>query len=110
MAHVVVETRRVYRSARGCKLTKHAAYIAAAKHLIAKACDCHRGDSQPCIEGQYCDCDSETCRFHERDIRLVSNFPDHEPIEVDNGPVYYLRVLPRLVRFLKFVDSRETKP
>lgn len=115
MAHVTVETRRVYRSARGCKLTKHAAYIAAAKHLIAQKCalltlrynEARAADGLP-DDGW--DCDKEgrfQCVFHARHERFLQNGDSADFYVEDAGPVYYLRVLPRLVRFLKFVDQRE---
>jgi hypothetical protein len=97
MAHVRSEMRRVYVSARGARLTKHAAYIGAAKALLKKACTCEYDETNYV----------STCRFHERDTRWVSNFPNSEPIEEDHGLVYYHRVMPRLVRFLKFVDAHE---
>lgn len=118
--HVRTETRKVYVSVRGTKLTKHAAYIAAAKDAIARRCrrwDDERLEAvtstdtdgyavssesyEPCSkDGPY------QCRFHARhtqrtDLTGMGHYDD-EPI----GMAYYRRVLPRLVRFLKFVDRR----
>ncbi len=93
--HVRVEMRRVYVSARGAKLTKHAAYVGAAKHLIAEKCGCiheprtdtYGGYSFDCHYRAPCCNDAETCTHAFR------------------MPVF-CKVLPRLVRFLKFVDKR----
>lgn len=85
LPHVRVETREVYVSARGARLTKRAAYNAAANALIGEVCDCATAE---CGAQPGCRCQHETCRFHE-----------------DDGTLYD-RVHPRLVRFLKFVDGR----
>lgn len=109
MPHVTAEVRTVYRSARGVKLTKHAAYIAAAKKLIADRCaawdearenawaERNAAALAPCRkEGPY------TCRIH--------TFTKYEQIGpedfTEGGMLYYRRLLPRLVRFLKYVDGR----
>lgn len=106
--HVRTEMRRVWISARGARLTKHAAYVAAAKHLIALKCECEHGEQ--CIpDGHPCTCNDVVCRFHEKHTRFVSDFPNVEPKEVDDGMVYYVRVRDRLVRFLKFVDARRAR-
>jgi hypothetical protein len=100
LPHVRSEMRRVYRSARGCKLTKHAAYIAAAKQLIADRCaamDQARDDAEICAKGS-----AYQCRFHKR-YEPESYDYEGQP-EGPTGMAYYVRVLPRLVRFLKFVD------
>ncbi len=115
--HVTAETRTVYRSARGVKLTKHAAYIAAAKKLIADRCagwdearlaavtaDDHEGD--PVVAESYYGCAKTgpyQCRFHTV-TPPTQSYPDYEP--TGGGMLYYVRVLPRLVRFLKYVDGR----
>lgn len=99
--HVRVETRRVYVSARGAKLTKRAAYNDAAKALIMAECDCFNG--QYCYPGMECDCDKQRCRFcapccNARDADAGCDHKESTP--------YYARVHPRLVRFLKYVDAR----
>lgn len=105
--HVTVETRRVYRSVRGCKLTRHAAYVGAAKELIAQACSKWSEASFGKDEYGFAWCDAENpCRFHRKHECEEYSY-DGEPIG-DVGMTYYAKVKPRLVRFLKFVDSRST--
>ena len=117
-AHVTTEVRTVYRSARGVKLTKHAAYIAAAKKLIADRCDewnarrvelerlapatgLHTDDDlEQCSKGS-----SYKCRIHTRSGPDSLREDDGEGL----GLEYYNRLLPRLVRFLKYVDRRTTE-
>lgn len=106
--HVTSEVRTVYRSVRGCKLTKHAAYIAAAKALIADACHEDWGlRMENRVDGGLyppsCDKHGEyQCRFHKLSppVHEATDDPD------GGGMDYYVKVLPRLVRFLKFVDAR----
>jgi hypothetical protein len=122
-AHVTTETRTVFRSARGWRLTKHAAYVGAAKHLIAQACsrnDAKRWDQWMARCDDSGHFDSETpkacakdsgyqCRFHKF-TQTVYGSPDYDDGHVEvlepGGMLYYRRVLGRLVRFLKFVDGR----
>ena len=97
--HVRVEMRKVYVSARGAKLTKHAAYIHAAKDLIAKACKCERAE----YNATGCTYPGSTCIYHEKTTVADSGDgcgPDGERM------VYYDRVRKRLIRFLKYVDKR----
>lgn len=107
--HVRVETRKVYVSPRGTKLTKHSAYIAAAKVLIANRCaalDAKAPEMEICRkEGPY------QCRFHRRHTGPVEvDYGDYwTTVEGDIGMAHYCKVLPRLVRFLKFVDARATR-
>lgn len=119
MAHVVAEVRTVYRSARGVKLTKHAAYIAAAKKMIADRCaawnelrmrgargDSVSRDSEPCCQGS-----THKCRFHtwpEHEAEVIYHPEGVEHRRVRDEVPYYRRVLDRLVRFLKHVDARES--
>ena len=107
--HVRVETRKVYVSARGTKLTKHAAYIAAAKKLIAARCDCRRPGLCHPEQAEPCDCDAHTCRFHEQHTQTVDMTGMGHFAEEPIGMVHYRRVLTRLVRFLKFVDARQPR-
>lgn len=106
--HVTVETRRVYRSARGCKLTRHAAYIAAAKQLIADWCADWSATRCAKVEGYAWCTEDNPCRFHKR-YEAESYDYEGQPIG-EVGMAYYTRVLPRLVRFLKYVDSRLATP
>ena len=89
--HVTSETRTIYRSARGWKLQRHAAYVGAAKTLITAKCRELRGDGSAKCENQ--------CRFHE--------LAPYDPTAEVGGMVYYVKWLPRLIRFLKFVDRCE---
>ncbi len=112
--HVRSEMRRVYISARGTKLTKHAAYIAAAKHLILKRChawDAARLAAVTSTDAQGNEAVSESyepcekggryqCRFHERTEAVYTYYE-----ETDGGMLYYRKVLARLMRFLRFVDE-----
>lgn len=100
--HVRVETRKVYVSARGPKLTRHAAYVAAAKKMIADRCA--RWNDERALS-EWCNRHgAHRCRLHARSEKLA---PDGEPIEA--GMLYYVRVKSRLVRFLKFVDRRQAE-
>lgn len=76
--HVRTETRKVYISARGARLSRGAAYRQAARYLM---------------EDDYgCQCETEVgfrCGAH-----------------TDEAKDQYLKVRDRLARFLKFVDSR----
>jgi hypothetical protein len=113
--HVTVEMRPVYRSVRGTKLTKHAAYIGAAKALIADRCSLLT--QKECairppviVDGEefgaavFCERKGPwSCRFHYETGATCAW--DGEPND-DGGMRYYMRVLPRLVRYLKFVDSK----
>lgn len=102
--HVTAEVRTVYRSVRGCKLTRHAAYIAAAKALIAKGCEAEWHNRFQASGGNTGLCDKEgkyQCRFH----KIAPLRPD-DPDDPGGTMEHYRRVLPRLVRFLKFVDGR----
>lgn len=103
--HVTVEMRRVYRSARGRKLSRHAAYVDAAKELIARACE--RWGEARFGRDEYgfawCSPD-KPCRFHKKHECEEYGY-DGEPIG-DVGMLYYVRVKTRLVRFLKHVDRR----
>lgn len=100
--HVRVETRKVYVSVRGAKFTKHAAYVGAAKALIAKAC-------REVCDAMGFDCwraEDPKCRFHKRHEASAVYLGHGEWSEEGGGMEYYAKVLPRLVRFLKFVDAR----
>ena len=125
--HVRTETRTVYVSARGAKLTKHAAYVAAAKKMIADRCraenDAREADAfrlgltdaqiargwEPCFAGgaSY-EGSSYKCRFHERDSAFRQVGDEVEPHEIDLGMTYYVKVKNRLIDFLKFIDARST--
>lgn len=90
--HVRVETRTVYVSPRGARFSKRAAYVLAAKSLIARNCECN-------------DELGTRCRFHawccaDRDG------PYGEGCGCEFRLPYYMRVKPRLARFLAFVDQR----
>ena len=119
--HVTAEVRTVYRSARGVKLTKHAAYIAAAKKLIADRCSRwddereaavtatdHNGDTV--VSEGYWPCTKDGpyhCRFHTWPVTDTVYVGHGEYIERTVPEVaYYRRVLDRLVRFLKYVDGK----
>jgi hypothetical protein len=118
--HVRTETRKVYVSARGTKLTKHAAYIAAAKKLIADRCMRWNTEREAAVTSTDCngatvvsesfeECDRHSeykCRFHA----IVEMRFDHEgqPVDDSGRMAYWHRVLPRLVRFLKYVDRART--
>jgi hypothetical protein len=114
--HVTAETRTVYRSARGTKLTRHAAYVAAAKALIADRCKARNDaieaahtatDAQgetvvswETVNAKSCDKsgpEESRCRFH--------TWPESEDGYSDPPVSYYRRVLDRLVPFLKYVDN-----
>lgn len=120
--HVTSETRTVYRSARGWRLTRHAAYVGAAKVLIAKRCSaldsarlgrwmaaCEERRDWELPQPGPCDKDGDwQCRFHKRTEAVYSE-PGYEgdvDLLVEGGMLHYRRVLDRLVRFLKFVDGR----
>jgi len=98
LPHVRVETRRVFVSPRGARLTKHAAYVHAAKALIAAKCQC---ESEP--EVNY----HATCRFHEPCCTdREGNYGQgcgHE-----HYMPHYVRVRRRLIGFLKFIDARHS--
>jgi hypothetical protein len=123
--HVTTETRTVYRSVRGAKLTRHAAYIAAAKALIAARCakwnderedgytsTDHNGNrvvsenanAQPCSTVS-----DYKCRFHSKHYRIVDMTGQGHMAEEPQGMLHYRRVLDRLVRFLKYVDAKRTE-
>ncbi len=111
--HVRVETRKVYISARGPKLTRHSAYMGAAKKLIADKCTVLTDAERKRLDafdperfhGTSCEKDGDwQCRFHEQTEVYVED-------ELNgNSMVHYCRVLTRLTRFLKFVDSRMETP
>jgi hypothetical protein len=119
MSHVTVEMRPVYRSVRGTKLTKHAAYIGAAKGLIANGCAKATEKARAKLPAEVVDGEEfEAVLFCERHGKWSCRFHHHtnptcawdgEPRD-DGGMRYYLRVLPRLVRYLKFVDAKEPTP
>jgi hypothetical protein len=117
LPHVRSELRRVYFGGEKHKLTRHAAYVAAAKRMIALACaavsekrtarwlaECeaaqdwgHTRQPERCDKGS-----AFKCRFHEQhDSELDYDGQPLGPV----GMVHYVRVLPRLVRFLKYVDK-----
>lgn len=118
--HVRTETRKVYVSARGTKLTKHAAYIAAAKELVARRCAAIARKRMNAIPPEqleengfeFCDKNGAyQCRFHRKHTGPVEVDYDgySGTVEGDIGMAYYCRVLPRLVRFLKYVDRKRTE-
>lgn len=94
--HVRTETRLVYVSPRGSRFSKKAAYVLAAKVMIAANCEC---ESEPevgflgvCRFHKPC-CDDRSGRYGEGcDCRF--RLP------------YYMKIKPRLARFLAFVDRK----
>jgi hypothetical protein len=90
--HVRVETRTVYVTSRGSRFHKRAAYVLAAKAMIAANCDCDYNNGP-------------RCRFHVPccDDR---NGPTGEGCDCKNRLPHYMRVKARLARYLAFVDQR----
>ena len=128
MMRVVSETRTVYRGAavaqRKWKLTRHAAYVAVAKAMIANRCNAmdlkieeawgaECDEAKGWVPGPYtCGTGVEEnktpCRFHKQyPSRPCGTYGE----EVEGGGMeYYAKVRDRLVRFLKFLDAREDSP
>jgi len=122
--HVTATTRTVYRGTRAArdkwKLTRHAAYVAVAKGMIAARCKAMNDviteswlaqcdAAEVWVEGPHT-CGAELngkvayrCRYH---TVYEWRAPD-DP--VGGGMEYYAKVRDRLTRFLKFVDANRGK-